>query len=217
MCIRDRKGIAVSSLVRAAGDARNPERCRQTVRAYVEHGVSVVPTLIIGALDPPALVADSARMSLLPPDVRGMWAGMVAGGPSPIAAVMEGAEWTAPGNTRLLHEAGVPVLAGTDVGNPFLIPGLSLHEELSLLVDEAGLTPLDALRAATITPARTFGMADSLGLVADRQLADLVLLRENPLSDVAATRSVEGVVLNGRWLDRGALDGLLAEAAAAEN
>lgn len=204
------------TLVRAAGATRDLELCERTARSYAENEVAVVPTLILRARDPAGLVADSTRMALLPPDVRGIWAGMVAGGPSPIAAVMEGAEWTAPGNTRLLHEAGVPVLAGTDLGNPFLIPGLSLHKELSLLVNEAGLTPLDALRAATITPARTFGLADSLGVVAVGKLADLVLLRENPLADVAATRSVEGVVLNGRWLDRGALDGLLAEAAASD-
>src|SRR5690606_3727672 len=137
--------VSFFTLVRAAGDTRDPGHCEATVRAYAERGVTVVPTLIIGAGDPGGLVADSARMALLPPDVRGMWAGMAAGGPGPIDAVFAGADWTAPDNVRLLHEAGVPILAGTDIGNPFLIPGSSLHDELRLLVDEAGLSPLDAL------------------------------------------------------------------------
>ncbi len=82
-------------------------------------------------------------------------------------------------NTRLLHEAGVMLLAATDVGIPMLVPGLSLHEELALLV-EAGLTPLEALRTATVNPARVLGMADSLGTIEADKLADLVLLDAEP-------------------------------------
>lgn len=208
--------VAFFTLVRAAADTRDPELCARTARAYRDHGVAAVPTLSIGAIDPPALVQDSSRMALLPPDVRGMWTEMAERGPGPIDAVMGSGEWTAPPNTRLMHETGVPILAGTDVGNPFLIPGLSLHEELALVVEEAGLAPLDALQAGTIEPARTFGLADSLGLVAEGQLADLVLLRENPLENIAATRSIGAVVLDGRYLDRSALDELLARAASGE-
>lgn len=211
-----RTAVAFFTLVRTAADTRDTELCARTARAYREHGVVAVPTLSIGPKDPKALVADSSRMSLLPPDVRGMWTEMAAGGPGPIDAVMNQGEWTAPPNTRLMHEAGVPILAGTDVGNPFLIPGLSLHEELTLLVEEAGLAPLDALQAATIEPARTFGLTDSLGLVAPGQLADLVLLEGNPLEDIHATTSIAGVVLDGRYLDRAGLDGLLVDATGGE-
>ncbi len=62
-------------------------------------------------------------------------------------------------NVRSLHEEGVVILAGTDVGNPFLVPGLSLHGELEWLT-EAGLSPLEALRAATLLPARVFGLEE---------------------------------------------------------
>jgi hypothetical protein len=203
------------SLVRAAGETRDPELCAETARAYAEAGAAVVPTLMIGVSDAEAerLVADSALMAMLPAAVRGQWRGMVASGPGPIAAVMEGAPWQAPKNTEILKEAGVPILAGTDLGNPFLVPGASLHEELRLLVDEAGLSPLEALRAATIAPARTFGLADSLGTVAEGHLADLVLLTANPLEDIGAVDSIDAVVLNGRYLDRSVLDEMLAEAA----
>lgn len=208
--------IAFFTLVRAAGDTRDSELCARVVEAYAEAGTAVVPTLVVGVSDREAgrLVADSARMALVPPGVREWWAGAAAEGPGPIGEVMEGAAWLAPKNVALLHGAGVPILAGTDVGNPFLVPGSSLHDELRLLVDEAGLTPLDALRAATVVPARTFGLADSLGTVAEGRLADLVLLRANPLEDVGAVNSIDGVVLNGRYFDRSALDDLLTEAAA---
>ena len=91
----------------------------------------------------------------------------------------------------------------------FSYPGFSLHDELALLV-QAGLSPLDALRAATIEPARFFGIEDTVGSVGPGRRADLVLLNQNPLADIAATRSIETVVLRGRLLDRPRLDSLLA-------
>ena len=76
----------------------------------------------------------------------------------------------------------------------------------------AGLTPAEALRAATISPARYFGLTDSLGTVAVGKVADLVLLDANPLADIANTKRIHAVILGGRLLDRVALDGLLADA-----
>jgi len=99
------------------------------------------------------------------------------------------------------------VLAGSDNAP---IPGVGLAEELSVLV-EAGLTAAEALQAATSSPARAFGRANRIGTVEAGKLADLVLLSADPLEDVRNTKRVEGVVMNGRWLDRPALDALLAE------
>jgi imidazolonepropionase-like amidohydrolase len=92
-----------------------------------------------------------------------------------------------------------------------LVPGLSLHEELALLV-EAGLTPLEAVRTATVNPAKVLGMADSLGTIEADKLADLVLLDANPLADIANTWRIRAVVANGRLYRRADLDRLLAEA-----
>lgn len=142
-----RGGRPVALRVRAAGDSRDPELCAEAARAYREDGVTVVPTLVVSARDRSStLVSDSVRMALLPPGIRDRWMRMADSGSGPIAEVMREGEWTAPKNTRLLHEAGVRILAGTDLGNPFLIPGSSLHDELELLVYEAGLSPLDATR-----------------------------------------------------------------------
>lgn len=110
-----------------------------------------------------------------------------------------------------LREAGVGILAGTDVSNPYMIPGFSLHEELAMLV-LAGLSPLEALQAATLNPALYMNAADSLGLVQAGFVADIVLLDSNPLSDIANVRRVTDVVLNGRYFDRAALDSLLVQA-----
>ena len=105
------------------------------------------------------------------------------------------------------------MLAGTDMPNPQVYAGFSLHDELGLLV-RAGLTPAEALRTATIEPARFLGLADSLGVVAGGKIADLVLLDANPLRDITNTRKIRAVIQGGRVLDRPALDRLLADAKA---
>jgi imidazolonepropionase-like amidohydrolase len=206
--------VGFFSLVRRAFDTRDPALCMKTVNAYREHGVTVVPTLVANAgIDARAFVNDSSRMNLLPVAVRNQWKGMVAAGDDPIAALLEPTADKTLANVRLLHDAGVTILAGTDVGNPFLLPGLSLHREMEQL-HEAGLSPLEALQAATLLPARVFGLSDSLGTIETGKFADLVLLDANPLEDVTNTRRIQAVVVNGRLLRRADLDGLLAQAAA---
>jgi imidazolonepropionase-like amidohydrolase len=114
---------------------------------------------------------------------------------------------------RNMNDGAVDVtlvlLAATDVDIPLGVPGLSLHEELATLV-EAGLTPLEALRDATLDPARVLGLADSLGKVESGKLADLVLLDANPLEDIRNTRRIRAVVADGRLYRRADLDRLLA-------
>lgn len=105
---------------------------------------------------------------------------------------------------KALHEAGAELMLGTDTPNPFVFPGYSVHEELQRFVD-AGLTPWQALRTATVQPARFFGEEESSGRVMPGFVADLLLLDANPLDDIANTRKVAGVVTRGRWLDAAAL------------
>ena len=109
---------------------------------------------------------------------------------------------------RRLHTAGVPFLAGTDTpAGVDVTPGISLHLELQRFV-AAGFTPLDALQTATINPARFFGKLADFGTVETGRLADLVLLRANPLEDIANTRAIAGVVANGRYWSSADLDAL---------
>lgn len=114
----------------------------------------------------------------------------------------------------MMRRAGVELLAGTDVLNPYCFPGFSLHDELELLV-EAGLTPLEALQAATLNPARFLGKEQDFGTVTEGKMADLVLLDANPLEAISNTQKIHAVVVNGRLLDRTALDDVLAQAKAA--
>jgi len=109
-----------------------------------------------------------------------------------------------------MNRAGIPILAGTDTGNPYCFPGFSLHDELALLV-KAGLTASEALRTATINPARYLGFEDRLGTVEKGKFADLVLLDASPLDDIHSTQRIAAVVQSGRLLDRKALDKMLGQ------
>src|SRR5207248_9527265 len=100
---------------------------------------------------------------------------------------------------HLLHEKGVPFLAGTDTPpGVYIFPGFSLHEELQRFV-AAGFTPLEALQTATLNPARFFGMQEQLGTIEEGKLADLVLLSANPLEDISNTQKIAGVFADGRY------------------
>ena len=113
--------------------------------------------------------------------------------------------------TAEAHKAGVPLLLGTDCGvsNNYVFPGWSVHEELAAMVD-AGLTPADALRAATVNPAKWRGELANEGTVEKGKRADLLLLRSNPLTAIGATREVESVFAGGAYYPRHKLDAMLA-------
>ena len=112
-----------------------------------------------------------------------------------------------------MNQAGVEFLAGTDTGDAYTVPGFELHKELEMLV-EAGMTPRQALRAATTEPAKYFRKQDSMGAVRPGYNADIVLLTANPLEDIRNTRKIAGVVVNGKYLSKAELARMLSEAAA---
>lgn len=102
--------------------------------------------------------------------------------------------------TGLLHEAGVPLLAGTDAPNPGTAHGISLHQELANLV-RSGLSPSEALAAATSVPARIFGLGDR-GRIAPGRRADLVLVDGDPTRDITATRRIAAIWKAGQAFAR---------------
>ncbi len=110
---------------------------------------------------------------------------------------------------KALHDAGVPVLLGTDSPQVFSVPGFSIHREMQVLV-ESGLTPFEVLYSGTKAVADFFG-ADDFGQVAEGQRADLVLLNANPLDDIGHFADSAGVMVNGWWLSRREIDARLAE------
>lgn len=108
---------------------------------------------------------------------------------------------------RAMRDAGVHVMAGTDANTAGAVPGFSLHDELKSLT-KAGLSPAQSLRSATATPAER--MNHKAGRIAPGYRADMVLLRSNPLDNIGNTRTIEGVIVDGRFFDRAALDAVLA-------
>jgi imidazolonepropionase-like amidohydrolase len=115
------------------------------------------------------------------------------------------------GIVHRLQAADVPFLAGTDTpAGVDVIPGISLHLELQRFVD-AGFTPLQALQTATLNPAIFLGKRSDYGTVESGKVADLVLLQANPLEDIANTRSITGVVADGRYLSSQDLEQLRAK------
>lgn len=111
---------------------------------------------------------------------------------------------------RALHDGGVGMLLGADSPQIFNVPGFATHRELQAMV-AAGLTPYEALQTATAAPAEFFGTRGKFGTIVVGAEADLVLLKSDPLQDIANTQSIEAVMVRGRWLDRAYLDGGLRD------
>jgi amidohydrolase family protein len=201
--------------LRATLDGYSPERCKALAARLVKNGTWMVPTIqvlhSVAYLDDPALAKDP-RMEFIFPGHRASW--------DPKQdfrfKMLTPEDWAARKAlyarqleiVTLLHEEGVKFLAGTDLSNPYIYPGFSLHDELAALV-KAGFKPAEALRAATIDPARYLGAADSLGSIAAGKRADLVLLDANPLEDIHNTTRISAVVADGRFYDAAAIRKLL--------
>lgn len=187
--------------------AYDEARCREVLASMMN--TIQVPTLRLNALRlrPPYTRSDwSDALAKIPAEVAADWgsAGQDQGGRAPDTTYPEWSLFL----VGLMDEAGVPIGAGTDTPIGLAIPGYSLHSELEMLV-RAGLTPQEALRAATVLPAGFFGLERAMGTVEAGKLADLVLLSGNPLEDITQTRSIDAVVAKGRLLDRAALDALV--------
>ena len=110
--------------------------------------------------------------------------------------------------TKAIHDSGGKILAGSDSPEWLMAYGWTLHRELEHLV-EAGLTPYQALAAATRNPAEFLGATAEWGTVAPGRRADLVLLSANPLRDIRNTTRIDAVALGGRWLERAELDRMI--------
>lgn len=170
------------------------------VSAAKKRKAFVIPTLSVLASmsrtgESRALGGDARlRPWLAAAQIDSLNASFGAGGPDP--KVRDAAL----ANVRALHDAGVDILAGTDAGNPGTAHGASMHGELELLV-RAGLTPGEALAAATAVPARRFRLADR-GRIAPGLRADLLLVEGDPTTDILATRNIAGVWKNGYAVSR---------------
>ena len=183
------------------------------VRLAAERKVFVIPTLTVlesvnRASGSPALASDPALAPFLAPeDIRSLKATFPGQASPPEVQKI-------PGETvKQLKAAGVRILAGTDCGNPGTAHGVSIHRELELLV-AVGLSPDEALAAATSVTALAFGLSDR-GRIAPGLRADLVLVEGDPTTDIKATRRIAGVWKKGHPINRDAYRGEIRQRIAA--
>lgn len=197
----------------------NPDVRALIVRDVADSDMYVDPTLIVYSMvaqwasdDSLAAMKDDENLQYLPRDVREHWLS-----PETNPYQEEGFPVTpeeVERNVEILgilmhelHDAGVPLLSGSDLFGT-LLPGFSLHQELALMVD-AGLTPYEALHASTVNVAAYLGEADIAGAIRPAYRADFILLDRNPLADISHARSVSGVFTQGRWYSQSDLQAFL--------
>lgn len=213
-----RRGMLLSAVERETRETFVAARCDSLYRRFVANGTWQVPTLTVlrgQAYQNDTALTNDPRLKYLPPaivsgwDYRSLTRARVRA-PEVWAEARLGFDRSLE-IVGAMSRAGVAILAGTDVTNPHCLPGFSLHDELELLV-RSGLTPLQALQAATLSPAKFFNATDSLGAIDAGKVADLLLLDADPLTDVTNTTKIRAVIADGRLFDRARLDAMLASA-----
>ena len=191
------------------------DRIPGVARATADAGVWNVPTESlfehVTSPVPPGELADWPEMKYMPAETLRQWEQRkteIIGDPNYDPEVAARAVELRRKLILALSDAGAGLLLGSDSPQIFNVPGFALHRELEYLV-EAGLTPYEALATGTVNPARFFGLSGSVGAVQAGLEADLLLLDDNPLENIEATRRIHGVMLRGEWISREDLDQLL--------
>ena len=181
--------------LKASGDVDldSPE-AKKAIAFLVEHGTVIDPTLALFEL----YTANSTKHAAsFEPGIEKVAPELAEelsfdAPPTPMSPTIEKLVEKSIQIVGALHRAGVPIVAGTDQA----VPGHSLHREIELYV-QAGFTPMEAIQAATIVPARAMGVDKETGTVEAGKRADLIILGANPLDAIHNIRSVESVITNG--------------------
>lgn len=204
---------ALGRLAAAAEMGPDPGTCAPLLARLAENGTWLTPTLtVVRGWHAPGGLADDARLRFVPPALAARWREGLAGTPGTQRAYARLIERQGGPFLVAAERSGVGILVGTDASDePYVFAGSGVHDEMELLV-EAGLSPLEALRAATLNPARFLGATDSMGTVAAARVADLVLLDANPLEEIGNVRRIHAVVAGGRLIDAGERERLLRRA-----
>ena len=174
-------------------------QCDQTVSALA--GTIQVPTLSLGNRD--GRIADRQdwleAVSRLPEPARSVWLDMGSLESRNTESYRNAYNNAQKELVERMHDAGVVFGAGTDIPIPPSVPGHSLHLELEALV-AAGLSPLDAIGAATLTPAKFFSIEHEMGSIDAGKKADMLILSQNPLDDIGNTQTIDSIIIQGRHL-----------------
>ncbi len=204
-----------TNLVRAA-DSYDSQKLVEVSQIFVKNGTWVCPTLAYhhaDAFHDQKEYAEDPRLKYMPKDLLDEWAELKSARVSMPQRMAE-MKRVFPTSLKIVGEmrrAGVNFLAGTDATMIHVLPGFSIHDELAFLV-KAGFTPIEALQAATIDPARFMDREKELGTIEKGKFADLVLLEANPLNDISNTKKIAAVMINGSYFSKEALQKMLAAA-----
>jgi imidazolonepropionase-like amidohydrolase len=193
------EGSKRADAMKALADLDINSPLAQTALAFlVEHGTVVDPTLALFEFESASTAKPPASfepgVDKIAPELAPIFKDV--GPPSPLADVQEKVFAKLLAVTGALHKAGVPIVAGTDQ----TIPGHSLHREIELYV-QAGFTPMEAIQAATIVPARVMGVDKEVGTVEPGKRADVILVDGNPLESIRNIRNVKYVIADGKMYD----------------
>lgn len=201
-------------------DGYTETRARAEFSEFARHGTFLTPTLV--TLRSITFFDDSSKqpdplLRFSPQWERDAWkpeSGIVIANRTLAYIAYRKREYVATEKALVIARgAGVSILAGTDIGSPYVHAGFSLHDELAWLV-KAGFTPREALQTATTNAAAFFQLERGVGTMKPGSVASLVLLDANPLQDIQNVKKVHSVILKGRLFPRQELEDLLSEAAA---
>jgi imidazolonepropionase-like amidohydrolase len=188
----------------------DPQALQQVYERIRLSGMAVCPTVItfkVGTKIKTFQAGNFPRQEYISPMVLGIWASMWSQQDDLEDFIWQ--NWAQ--MVKGLHQAGVPLMVGTDLMVPGVFPGYAVHEEMAIW-QEAGIPPADVLRSATLLPARFMGLGERLGSVSVGKAASLVLVRANPLEDIRNAQQIESVFLGGQFFSREDLARLLEEA-----
>lgn len=189
----------------------DPNRAAEVIQALKKNDTWQIPTLALNTLRGEQFFRNTwweESLQYLPDSTAARWRALtnqIMNGEVP-PFQKEYAVWML-NMVGKMREASIPFMAGTDTPIGFQTPGVSLHNELAMMV-KGGLTPLEAIRSATLNPARYFRMDSELGLIRENMWADLLLLNANPLDNIENTRQIYAVFRQGAYYDRAELDKL---------
>jgi imidazolonepropionase-like amidohydrolase len=214
IALEKKDGRTSKQLTAAAFEALEGEKGAALAAAMVKNGTWHTPTLVLSQsflLRPELAVKPDDRRKYIAPLTKEHWE---KNNPVPAKVSLEDMAERKHALQRMfeivgrMRRAGVLMLAGTDPPTRDVFPGFSVHDELGLLV-KAGLTPLEALQAATLNAAKCLALSDSHGTVEKGKVADLVLLEADPLADIANTRKITAVIVGGKILPKTTLEEML--------
>ncbi len=191
-------------------DAVKPQALQEVYQRLRASGTTIVPTVVTFKNWPNVDMLETGSLPMgeyISPNLLSVWKSQWTGQTEPPDYIWQ--NWAR--MVMGLNQAGVPLMVGTDLMVPGILPGFSVHEEMAIW-QEAGIPPADMLRSATLVPAQFMGLGNRLGSIGEGKTASMVLVRANPLEDIRNAQQIEAVFLRGQYFSRSDLDRLLKEA-----